>query len=1370
MNQQFGIPLRLRGFVALVLGAALCLVFAGTALAETHTVNPGDSIQAAIDAAAAGDTIQIAAGTYEQNIVVNKHVKLVGAGNTTIIRRATAGGAAITVTASGTADDYLLLKDLRIEPASEFGIDIPGTADATAATVRYLRVENVQVVGDATHHTENERCFNVGPYATIEHLDIQGSAFNACDHGLLINKQYSPPDDSYANNISVRNTTFTGNGYKGIYAEKLSNALFENITVSNNGSDPNWNQAWNAGIDINLKAGDYQNLTFRNMTVTGNGKTYANGVGLTIKARDDASSYNTYPATLDNVLIEGGAFTGNEHGIRIGETGKLNAGPTNVVIHGAAIHSNVATYSGADKPATGDLLSYTQAPINASGNSWGTSGSTIFVAPGAGAVDSTVLVRKTPCNDLTQPTFAYCTIQAAVNAAPVGSTIDIGPGLYEERVTLGKRVRLVGVGSDMDPVANTVIRFSNAVVISTSDATGIETDPLLLENLRVEVNGVHNGIQILGNVVIRHLHINNVKVIGTITTPEAPHSCFYLTGTSSLEYFDVQDSAFEGCRNGWSFNRASDLTPTYARFISVRNTAFRNNVFRAAWIEKLSDAEFVNVSVVDNGTLRQTSDGFGASGGLLIRPVGQQEANNLTFRNLTVTGNGFVTNPVTADRVDSGLLIQPITSGYGANYGLPSVANVLIEGGTFVNNKRNLDLNATNVHVHGASIHGSGLYDLKNYNSATVDATGNWWGQATGPAAGKIVKSPGDVLYEPFLTSAPSSATLVVPDALYRIPNGVDKITVPVRFNPGSESLAALAFSLDYAEACLTASEPTVARGSSLLERHRLSVGAPPSGSSYDLDFAVTYVPEFEGQPLLALLPGTLVEVEFTIADTCRTDGNKEIKFFAHDNVPSFGTTGGASASGTTQDGVVTLDFNQDATNFTLDGNRGVYEGQTSGVVGTFNVEDPDGWETFTYVMDPINSLFQIVGNELRAVGPFNYDTAQSHTVTVKATGSGGTEIERTFTVIVIPPSTLSLPSLADGLHGLIGSQVSVPVNIARNGNAVIHAKFIVGYDAACLNFDSISGGWTGTATENSGSVLVDISGAALAADGALVNLVFNVTNACAAYPTQLTFVAPTELSDAQGRVSARTTNGVLFVIKNDPRGDCNWDGKVDAGDFSAVVLENFDGDGNFWLDAPKPTFHGSPQGCDANTEKVITIADLTCTVNVVFGHVSCTEPHDMDAAAAAATPAALALGRTAANGYIDLPVTFRSNGYAVAAAAFVVNYDPALYTLDMADADQDGIPDAVTFHTPANIMRWAIVDEAGKLKIAAAGLQLPLPALADGPIATVRLQAKAGADGAVGLSDASLGGTDGFGVPVTVSGPGGAAAAGSLYLPAINR
>ena len=73
-----------RAAAMLAVGMATAIVGAGApawADRTTHTVHPGESIQAAIDAAQPGDKIQIRAGTYHENVYVTKDdIELEGAG------------------------------------------------------------------------------------------------------------------------------------------------------------------------------------------------------------------------------------------------------------------------------------------------------------------------------------------------------------------------------------------------------------------------------------------------------------------------------------------------------------------------------------------------------------------------------------------------------------------------------------------------------------------------------------------------------------------------------------------------------------------------------------------------------------------------------------------------------------------------------------------------------------------------------------------------------------------------------------------------------------------------------------------------------------------------------------------------------------------------------------------------------------------------------------------------------------------------------------------------------------------------------------------------------------------------------------------
>jgi hypothetical protein len=90
-----------------MLASALVLLLAPAGHAEIHPVGPGESIQAAIDAAADGDVVSVAAGTFTENIdFAGKAITVVGAGPASVIHGL--GTGPVVTFASGETSDSVL--------------------------------------------------------------------------------------------------------------------------------------------------------------------------------------------------------------------------------------------------------------------------------------------------------------------------------------------------------------------------------------------------------------------------------------------------------------------------------------------------------------------------------------------------------------------------------------------------------------------------------------------------------------------------------------------------------------------------------------------------------------------------------------------------------------------------------------------------------------------------------------------------------------------------------------------------------------------------------------------------------------------------------------------------------------------------------------------------------------------------------------------------------------------------------------------------------------------------------------------------------------------------------------------------------------
>ena len=118
-----------------------------------------DTIQMAIDNAAAGDTITIGPGTYTANIVIDKRLTLQGAGSgaddssNTIITSSTSGTPVITITASGSSEiERLVISNLRVDGSGTDSDGIDGIRISSIGS--HITLDGVASVNNSRNGVE----------------------------------------------------------------------------------------------------------------------------------------------------------------------------------------------------------------------------------------------------------------------------------------------------------------------------------------------------------------------------------------------------------------------------------------------------------------------------------------------------------------------------------------------------------------------------------------------------------------------------------------------------------------------------------------------------------------------------------------------------------------------------------------------------------------------------------------------------------------------------------------------------------------------------------------------------------------------------------------------------------------------------------------------------------------------------------------------------------------------------------------------------------------------------------------------------------------------------------------------------------------
>ena len=317
MFKKIGITL----FVAVVL---LHTVFwlANKAVAAPPDVCPSGctytTIQDAVDNAMPFDTINVSAGTYPENVVINKSLTVQGADASSTIVDGTdsesvfiiEGSVAVTLT-------NMTITNGRVASSWGGGIAIE-RGDVTLDSV--IVSNNFASSGGGISSS--------GGKLTIFNSQIMnniaGDLTTASGGGIDVNNFHAPAQVVIINSIIVSNTASSfngGNAIGGGIASSASSLLIENSTINGNSSSSGVSTGSAGGIFIYGSGGSIsETIVIRNSTISGNSAVFAGGgIYVTNEAKvtltnstivsntamffaGGIASYNSSSVSLKNVL------------------------------------------------------------------------------------------------------------------------------------------------------------------------------------------------------------------------------------------------------------------------------------------------------------------------------------------------------------------------------------------------------------------------------------------------------------------------------------------------------------------------------------------------------------------------------------------------------------------------------------------------------------------------------------------------------------------------------------------------------------------------------------------------------------------------------------------------------------------------------------------------------------------------------------------------------------------------------------------------------------------------------------------------------------------------------------------------------------
>jgi hypothetical protein len=321
--------------------------------------------------------------------------------------------------------------------------------------------------------------------------------------------------------------------------------------------------------------------------------------------------------------------------------------------------------------------------------------------------------------------------------------------------------------------------------------------------------------------------------------------------------------------------------------------------------------------------------------------------------------------------------------------------------------------------------------------------------------------------------------------------------------------------------------------------------------------------------------------------------------------------------------------------------------------------------------------------------------------------------LDSTTVGTILVRCTLRTLSINQNINTVNQAAINVPVQLAPEGVSLSGVEFTLDYDADCLNPDAdndgeldnisfnVSNDFTTSIifdpNQSDGEIDVVVSDLSLPFSalnaGDLLNIEFTVdcpgsqNTDLLETPVAFSQSNRPSFSDLAANVVEGTVQDGAIRVWAGITGDCDVSGagELTVADLGRLVLEIADGDGTNFIDAPESDNFGSPQGCDANSNQEINVADLTCLTRLL-GDNNC----ETIRVATTALPE-VNLSTETEEDLLWIQARMAQKGNVVSGFSFSLDINPFALHTPSVDFNHDGIPDRLRFNqdlqTPPNVL-----------------------------------------------------------------------------------